>query len=599
MLPSWLAKLKPRRVGQQISYGYFAAIAIGGAGTLTGMVIADYFQGRGVTQLLDAQAQTQFLSDFDRAADQAQIHGVRAVAFAGKPDQQQAELTDLRAQLATMVVIRQEVNTFIQADPAWLADNPEHLQVLLETYEQQLNEYAEAIFAAVQTENPKAALPDLLAGETTESLDQFHDQLAALVQISRGQESTATNVMETAQGAEKALISISMVIAALVAGFVAWRTTRAIAIPLSNITRTTRRVADQANYQLRAKVGRNDEIGLLAQSVNHLIATVAARTQSLEQAVQLAAAQNQDLANTLATLQKTQTQLLHSEKMSSLGQLVAGIAHEINNPIGFIQGNLAHARDYGEILFAVIDRLQAAMGELPPELADYLAKEDVDFIRGDFPQVIRSLRNGSDRIDTLVQSLKVFARSQEASLKPTNLNEGLESTLLLLEHRLKPQAKRPEIEVIRCCDDLPTVECYGGQINQVFMNILSNAVDAISERWATTFDDWRPQILIRTLQIDESVRVEIQNNGLAMPEPVQAKIFDPFFTTKPVGGGVGLGMSVSYEIIAQHHQGKLDFISPWQGEIGTKFMLTLPIRFSTPLSPIWEKGHDDLNSCST
>jgi phosphoglycerate-specific signal transduction histidine kinase len=369
MLPAWLAKLKPRQIGRQISYGYFLAIAIGGVGTLAGMVIADYFQGQGVFQLLDAQAQTQFLSDFDRAADQAQIHGIRAVAFTDQPDQRQAELADLRSQLATITIIRQELDVFIQGNPAWMADNPEHLQVLLETYEQQLNQYAEAIFAAIQTENPKEVLPDLLAGETTEALDQFHDELAALVQISRGQESMATNVMEAAQGAEKALIVISMVIAALTAGVVAWRTTRAIAVPLSNITRTTRQVADQADYQLRAKVSRDDEIGMLAQSVNHLIETVAARTQSLEQAAQLTTAQNQDLNATLATLQKTQTQLIHAEKMSSLGQLVAGIAHEINNPVGFIQGNLAHAQDYSETLFAVINQLQAHLGELPPDLA--------------------------------------------------------------------------------------------------------------------------------------------------------------------------------------------------------------------------------------
>ncbi len=579
MLSVWFKKLKPRRIGQQIGYGYCLALVIGGAGSIMGLIVADYFQGRGIFQLLDAQIQSQLLDDFDRSASQVRLQGAHAAALADDPAKQQEKLASLRVQLATVAIKRQELDIFLSTDPVWVADEPENLRALLAAYDRQLNEQVDAIFEVVQSNNA-SGLPALLSGQTADLLDQLHTNLAALIEISHQQEISAANTLEIAQGVEKTIIVISMLVSVITAGLLAWRTTVEIATPLENIAQVAQQVADDSNYQLRATVMGNDEMGLLAQSINYLIERVDADTQALAQAALRAEAQSEDLQKTLTTLRKTQAQLVHAEKMSSLGQLVAGIAHEINNPVGFIKGNLVHVQDYSETLFAIIDRLQTDLGDHSEDLDHYLEGEDLDFIRSDFANVIQSLHNGSHRIDSLVRSLNVFTRAQESRLKLTNLNEGLESTLLLLGHRLKPQAKRPEVEIVRCYSDLPRVDCYGGQINQVFMNILSNAVDAIDERWSQTTVDWQPEILIRTMQRDDAICIEIQNNGLAIPNPIQSKIFDPFFTTKPVGHGVGLGMSVSYEIMTQQHQGQIVCTSPIQDELGTRFTLALPLTFA-------------------
>ena len=573
---SFFERFKPRRIGRQIGYGYFLAIAIGWAGSLTGLVVADHLQGQGVLQLEDAQTQASLLSNFEHAADQAQLHGERSVYLADTPQKLQENLVGMRLNLTETARLLQEFDQFLNDQPAWVADAPETLRSLLEGYNHQLNQQATKILAAIETDNPQATLKTILTSPTTAQLDQHCQALAVLIQIAQMQEITATDAMEKAQGFEKLLIMTSMAIAVVIAGLAAWRTTRAIAAPIENITQVARQVANKADYQLRATVLSNDEIGLLAHSLNHLIEWVAEHTQSLEQIAQTAEAQNQELETTLKTLRRAQLQLVQAEKMSSLGQLVAGIAHEINNPIGVIHGNIIYAQEYSETLFSTLDHFENELTEMSDDLVSQLSIADVAFIREDFPKVLQSLRNGADRISSLVLSLKVFARLQESQLKHANLNEGIDSTLLLLGHRLKRQAKRPEIRVIRRYSSSSMVECYSSQINQVFMNILTNAVDAINERWHQIASGWQPRIVISTKMIGDHMHVLIQNNGSAIPEAIQSKIFDPFFTTKSVGQGIGLGISISYEIITKQHHGTLSFISPIEDDIGALFTLTIP-----------------------
>lgn len=578
------AKLKPRRISQQIGYGYFLAIALGWIGSGAGLLIADYFQGKGIFQLLGAQVQTKLLTSFERSASAVDSQVMRATLLRNQSDQLEEARSAIRLHLAAVATARQNFEDFLQNNSAPLAQDAETMSALLTTYEVQLNQYADQLFEAQQARD-SGRLPELEGiVEQFTALEKLHADLVVLIRLAQAQEADVTETMERLQGFEKAMIMSSLVLSGLLAGVIAWRTTRAIAKPIENITQVARKVAEDDDYSLRASGFRQDEIGDLAQSLNDLIERVAERTQSLEQTAQSAERQNQELAAALNTLRHAQAQLIQSEKMSSLGQLVAGIAHEVNNPIGFIQGNLQYAQEYSETLFEVIDYLLDSLSDTPDEVQKCLDAADVEFIRRDFPQVLQSLTNGVSRINRLVESLRIFSRLQESQLKRVHLHEGIESVLLLLGHRFKPQAKRPEVAVICEYGHFPEVECYSGQLNQVFMHILNNALDALDERWTSTVDFWQPTLTIYTQQIGDRVQIQLSNNGVPVPDAIQAKIFDPFFTTKPVGQGMGLGMSISYEIIEKHHRGKLTFISPVKDGFGTQFTLEIPMEQSPYLA---------------
>ncbi|WP_058998317.1 ATP-binding protein [Leptolyngbya sp. NIES-2104] len=282
------------------------------------------------------------------------------------------------------------------------------------------------------------------------------------------------------------------------------------------------------------------------------------------------------LQQTLKELQQTQLQMVQQEKLSSLGQLVAGVAHEINNPVNFIHGNLDHVQNYADDLLNLVQLYQAYYPNPAPEIRAEAEDIDLDFLQEDLIKVLDSMKVGTDRIREIVLSLRNFSRMDEAEFKTVDLHEGIESTLMILQHRLKAIAKRPAIEIIRDFDRLPPIDCYPGQLNQVVMNILANAIDALEEMSAKQ-KDFAPQIQIRTSMIDNQwVKVAIADNGSGIPETIRNRIFDPFFTTKPVGKGTGLGMSISYHIIVEKHQGKLEcFSHPNQG---TEFVIYLPLQ---------------------
>lgn len=280
-----------------------------------------------------------------------------------------------------------------------------------------------------------------------------------------------------------------------------------------------------------------------------------------------------ELKNTLQELQKTQRQMLQSEKMSSLGQLVAGIAHEINNPVNFIHGNLTHLNQYTEDLVKVVQVYQQHYPHPPRTLTELLDEVEIDFITEDLNKIVDSMRLGTDRIRQIVLSLRNFSRLDEAEIKAVDIHEGIDSTLVILQHRLKAKSDRPAIDIVKKYGELPLVECYAGQLNQAFMNILTNAIDALEEIAANR----QKQICIITQLINpEWLKIIISDNGNGIPETVQSSIFDPFFTTKPIGKGTGMGMSISYQIITEKHRGKLYFDSI-SGK-GTKFIIEIPVK---------------------
>jgi two-component system NtrC family sensor kinase len=293
----------------------------------------------------------------------------------------------------------------------------------------------------------------------------------------------------------------------------------------------------------------------------------------------------QELEQTLIELQRTQAQVVQSEKMSSLGQLVAGVAHEINNPVNFIYGNLNHASEYTQDLIHLIQLYQQHYPNPAPDVQAAAASIDLEFLMEDLPKLLSSMRVGADRIQKIVRSLRNFSRMDEAELKTVDIHEGIDSTLMILQNRLKSKGSHPGIEVVKEYGNLPLVECYPGQLNQVFMNILSNAIDALEENFElrtqsfelqTSASTHLPTITIRTEKLGSNrIQIAIADNGPGMTENQRQRLFDPFFTTKPVGKGTGLGLSISYQVVTEKHRGELTCISaPGQG---AEFLINIPV----------------------
>ncbi|PZV13094.1 MAG: two-component sensor histidine kinase [Pseudanabaena sp.] len=291
------------------------------------------------------------------------------------------------------------------------------------------------------------------------------------------------------------------------------------------------------------------------------------------------------LEKTMKDLKQSQTQMVQNEKMSSLGLLVAGIAHEINNPVNFIHGNVQYIQEYSEDLFNFIHLYQKHYSEPVAEIQQALKSIDLNFLQVDLLKILKSIKIGSERINKIVLLLRNFSRMDEADFKKVDIHEGIDSTLLILDYYLKSKPACSHIEVIKKYGDLPLVECYAGSLNQVFMNILTNAIDALEE---TSFRSVNPnesnqlaqaqsgQIQIRTSLIDlDWVEIVIEDNGMGMSESVKDKIFDPFFTTKPVGKGTGMGMSISYQIVVEQHGGNIECVSILNQ--GTRFNIRIPL----------------------
>ncbi|MEM7771697.1 MAG: ammonium transporter, partial [Cyanobacteria bacterium P01_A01_bin.37] len=296
--------------------------------------------------------------------------------------------------------------------------------------------------------------------------------------------------------------------------------------------------------------------------------TIRKKAEAALQKSELKARRNADrLKTAIEQLKQAQTQLLQGEKMASLGHLVAGIAHEINNPVSFIHGNLTYANEYVHDLLQVLALYQEHCSQLPPEAQEGIEKLEIDFLQEDFPRLIASMQTGTMRIRDIVQSLRNFSRYDEAEIKVVDIHEGIDSTLLMLFHRLNAMSSRPEIRIQKDYGALQKIECYAGALNQVFLNILSNAIDALG-----TCQEATPTITITTQQYPESVKITISDNGPGIPRAVQQKIFDPFFTTKTVGKGTGMGLAISHQIVVESHGGELDCQSiPGQG---TEFLIT-------------------------
>lgn len=360
---------------------------------------------------------------------------------------------------------------------------------------------------------------------------------------------------------------------------------RSITESLRELTAATKDLAE-GNLDQKITVAGEQELADLANSFNLMSSNVRTLVQELQEQAEalktseaIASEKALKLQIAMEELTTTQTQLMQSEKMVSLGQLVAGVAHEINNPINFIHGNIRHTIDYTNDLLELLDVYQDHNPEPPDDIADLTEEIELDFLKEDLPKMLQSMWTGTERIQEIVKSLRNFSRLDEAEFKAVDLHEGIDSTLMILENRLKSSGSFPRIEIRKNYGQLPNIECFPGQLNQVFMNLIVNAIDALESKGEDkTYEEIEaldPHIAITTSLIEDNwLRVCIRDNAGGIPPEVQAKLFDPFFTTKPLGKGTGLGLSISYKIITEKHFGHISCNSII-GE-GTEFVVMIP-----------------------
>ncbi|WP_199246252.1 sensor histidine kinase [[Phormidium] sp. ETS-05] len=329
--------------------------------------------------------------------------------------------------------------------------------------------------------------------------------------------------------------------------------------------------------------------------------------KQLQESEMLARSQAEELSRTLNSLKKAQSQLVQSEKMSSLEHLVAGIAHEINNPINFIYGNISHVSEYTNNLFDIIDLLyEKLQPSIPPEVEEMIENVELDFIRTDLPEIMVSMRAGAERIREIVEVLRNYSRLDESGVKAVDIHQGINSALMILQHRFLETPDRPEIQVVKQYEELPKVACYAGLLNQVFMSALVNAIDAIEAKFNANAakksslpesDSQEPEkeidflaenrfgdnsfvgnisVSTHLIKPKDMVCIVISDNGVGMTDDVKQHLFEPFFTTKTVGKGRGLGMWISYQVVVEQHKGNIRCLSE-PGE-GTKLVIEIPIR---------------------
>lgn len=590
-------------IAKKISYGYALAIGIAILGTSIALIVSDYYEKKAQQRLQLANVQEHLFDGLQNSVLELRSHPQELLAVLEDSIWFQYEASQFKNDVNKTRELISKIEDFTNSYPGeFFAEEPARIQKILEDYQQAIDLYSGFIESLWQQIDSVSLKPEeipqaqqtILAAMTGEEaikirrdFEKLSDKLTSIIIKAEIQQESSYARVQQVQAWRVEFIIVIMAISVAIAAFLAVRTSRAIASPLEALTNVAEKVTLESNLDLQATVNSRDEVGFLAISLNQLIAWVGEYTRELELARETleerVETRTAELKEALKYLRETQSQLIQTEKMSGLGQMVAGVAHEINNPVSFVYGNLNYAWEYSQQLLEIIELYQQYYPEPSEEIQDCLEEVDLDFLKEDLPKVLASMKQGANRIAAIVKSLRIFSRLDESELKQAHINEGIESTLMILEHRLKFKPNSPGIKVVKEYGDLPFINCYAGQLNQVFMNIIANAIDALDEydgRRTPAEIKANPSTIAITTEVLDSncISITIADNGPGISEEVRAKLFDPFFTTKPVGKGTGLGLAISYQIVVEKHRGQIECHSS-VGE-GTQFVVKIPFNSS-------------------